>query len=361
MSLSGMVSFWWRRAREEAASESLKRPSEHHNPTRLRGLSRCGGARGGAVRGRGAARGNGIIRRLRRVSRRPDAHVAVALAPPRSHSSSLVHLPALLAARARADRRHARDHRVAAPAARPRRWRRPRTRRPPPCFATTSGNSTTSSRPARSPRPNATPRWPISSPASGRSWRNPRPSRQPTSERPRFIVALVLVALVPVTAGGLYVLLGDPAAIDATPARQEAAVSDPQVHRDGRQPRAEVEGQSGGRRRLGDARTLVPRARSLRSRGAGVRRGREAPAAERRAPHRLGRGRRAGAGTQPRGRADAAPQSRAGDRSHVHEGAGAERRGRGRAQRAAGRDLVLEATEGATARRGPPKRRRSTR
>lgn len=57
----------------------------------------------------------------------------------------------------------------------------------------------------------------------------PSPTTAATSERPRFIVALILVALVPVTAGGLYFLLGDPAAINATPPTQAAAVSDPQV------------------------------------------------------------------------------------------------------------------------------------
>jgi cytochrome c-type biogenesis protein CcmH len=63
----------------------------------------------------------------------------------------------------------------------------------------------------------------------GQELAQPAPPPAPTAERTRYIAALVLVALVPVTAGGLYVLLGDPVATTTTPAPAAAAASDPQI------------------------------------------------------------------------------------------------------------------------------------
>jgi len=54
----------------------------------------------------------------------------------------------------------------------------------------------------------------------------PEPSA--SSDRPRLIAAFVLVACVPIIAGGLYFLLGNPAAMTA-PSAAEASLSNPQV------------------------------------------------------------------------------------------------------------------------------------
>lgn len=54
------------------------------------------------------------------------------------------------------------------------------------------------------------------------------PPPEASSDRPRLIAAFVLVASVPVIAGGLYVLLGNPAAMTA-PTAAEASLANPQI------------------------------------------------------------------------------------------------------------------------------------
>lgn len=54
------------------------------------------------------------------------------------------------------------------------------------------------------------------------------PPLEDAGDRPRFIAALVLVACLPVIAGGLYFLLGNPAAMTA-PAATEASMDNPQI------------------------------------------------------------------------------------------------------------------------------------
>jgi cytochrome c-type biogenesis protein CcmH len=54
------------------------------------------------------------------------------------------------------------------------------------------------------------------------------PEPAATSDRPRVIAALVLVACMPIVAGGLYFLLGNPAAMTA-PSAAEASLANPQI------------------------------------------------------------------------------------------------------------------------------------
>ena len=82
----------------------------------------------------------------------------------------------------------------------------------------------------------------------------PRPPARTSSERSRWIAALVLVACVPVIAGVLYVALGNPSAMTAQPSAGRRDAADPQRsadRRDGRRAREALAGQSRGRRRAG--------------------------------------------------------------------------------------------------------------
>ena len=49
------------------------------------------------------------------------------------------------------------------------------------------------------------------------------------SDRPQWIAAVVIVAVLPILAGGLYFVLGNPQAINAPASRQEALADDPQI------------------------------------------------------------------------------------------------------------------------------------
>ena len=55
------------------------------------------------------------------------------------------------------------------------------------------------------------------------------PHATPPSVRPQWFFAVVMAAILPIAAGGLYFLLGNPAAITAQPAQEEGAVGDPQI------------------------------------------------------------------------------------------------------------------------------------
>jgi len=49
------------------------------------------------------------------------------------------------------------------------------------------------------------------------------------SDRPQWVSAVIIAALLPMAAGGLYFLLGNPAALTIVPPQQEALADDPQV------------------------------------------------------------------------------------------------------------------------------------
>lgn len=57
----------------------------------------------------------------------------------------------------------------------------------------------------------------------------PEAAAPPRSDRPQWISAVVIVAVLPLLAGGLYFVLGNPQAINAPASRQEALADDPQV------------------------------------------------------------------------------------------------------------------------------------
>ncbi|MEP7329159.1 MAG: c-type cytochrome biogenesis protein CcmI [Betaproteobacteria bacterium] len=55
------------------------------------------------------------------------------------------------------------------------------------------------------------------------------PTSPPHSDRPQWVSAVIIAAVLPIAAGGLYFILGNPLAITAQPARDEPLVNDPQV------------------------------------------------------------------------------------------------------------------------------------
>ncbi len=51
----------------------------------------------------------------------------------------------------------------------------------------------------------------------------------PRSDRPQWISAVIIAAMLPMVAGGLYFVLGNPQAMNAAPSRQDALADDPQI------------------------------------------------------------------------------------------------------------------------------------
>jgi cytochrome c-type biogenesis protein CcmH len=57
----------------------------------------------------------------------------------------------------------------------------------------------------------------------------PESAARPRSDRPQWISAIVIVAVLPILAGGLYFVLGNPQAINAPKSSPEALADDPQI------------------------------------------------------------------------------------------------------------------------------------